>query len=201
MLEEIIILGQSTSWLEIIAMLTGLVGVWLTVKENIWCFPIGIINVSLYALLFLTPGVRLYADALLQTIYIILLFYGWTNWAVKKNKIEVIHPIQINKSTLIRVLILTITGTILLSFFLSEYTDASFPWLDSLLTCSSLAAQWMIAKKYIENWIVWIVVDVIYLPLYIFKQLPLTAVLYFIFLIFAWKGYKDWKKNFVINEI
>lgn len=200
MLKEILVFGQSTSWLEIIAMLTGLVGVWLTIKESIWCFPVGIVNVSIYAWLFSSPGVRLYADALLQTIYILLLFYGWTKWSIMKKKLHVVHPLQMNKSTLLKVTILTVIGTILLASFLSEFTDASFPWLDSALTCLSLTAQWMIAKKYIENWIVWILVDIAYLPFYISKQLPMTAVLYFIFLILAVKGYIDWKKKLALHE-
>jgi len=199
-MNEVFIFGQSTSWLEIVAMITGLIGVWLTIKESIWCFPVGITNVTLYAWLFLTPGIQLYADALLQIIYIFLLFYGWMNWSKKNNNLIIIHPIRINYSSALKVFILTIAGTISLAIFLSTYTAASYPWPDSALTCFSLAAQWMIAKKYIENWIVWIVVDLVYLPLYIVKQLPLTAVLYFIFLILAFKGYSDWKKNIVYHE-
>ncbi len=200
MLNEVIILGQSTNWLEILAMITGLIGVWLTIKESIWCFPVGILNVTLYAWLFLTPGIQLYADALLQIIYVILLFYGWMNWSRRKKNNDIIHPGKINYSSAIKIIILTIAGAISLAFFLSSYTDASYPWLDSALTCSSLAAQWMIAKKYIENWIVWIIVDVVYLPLYLVKHLPLTAILYFIFLVLAFKGYTDWKKNIVRHE-
>ena len=80
MLNEISIWGQVTSWLEIAAMLTGIAGVWLTARQNILCFPIGIINVVLYAWLFFSPGIQLYADALLQCIYVFLLIYGWMQW-------------------------------------------------------------------------------------------------------------------------
>ena len=200
MMNEIILFGQSTSLLELIAMLTGIAGVWLTMKENIWCFPIGIINVSLYAWLFISPGVRLYADALLQCIYILLLFYGWMRWSDKNKKNEIIHPIKIKSGISIKLFLFCLISTIALALFLQKFTDASYPWLDSALTCTSLAAQWMIAKKIIENWIVWIIVDIVYLPLYLLKHLPLTAILYAIFLVLAFKGYSEWKKNLALNE-
>ena len=195
MLEPIQILGQTTSWLEVIAMLTGILGVWLTIQEKIWCFPIGIINVALYGWLFLSPGIRLYADALLQGIYIFLLVYGWSIWSMRKK--EKLVPVKVTGKTSLSLFLVCIAGTILLAAFFSTYTDASYPWLDSALTCASLGAQWMIARKLIENWIVWIVADIIYIPLYLSKQLPLTAILYFIFLLLAFRGYSDWKKNMI----
>lgn len=187
--------GQTTSWLEIVAMLTGLAGVWLTIRQNIWCFPIGIVNVGLYAWLFFSPGIRLYADALLQCIYVFLLIYGWIRWKENEKFFEHAVPIKINTTVLSKLFLLNIAATIFLSLFLQEYTNASFPWLDSALTCLSLSAQWMVAKKYIENWIVWIIVDVAYLPLYLSKQLPLTAILYAVFLLMAFKGYYTWKNK------
>ena len=201
MLNEILIFGQNSSWLEILAMLTGIAGVWLTMKENIWCFPIGIINVTLYAWLFMTPGIRLYADALLQCIYILLLFYGWMNWADRNKKKDTNHTINISSKTSLKLLIISLLSTIVLAVFLQTFTNASYPWLDSALTCASLASQWMIAKKMIQNWIVWIVVDIIYLQLYFVKNLPLTTILYFMFLILAFKGYSEWKKNLIYREV
>ena len=199
MLNEISLLGQSSSWLEVIAMLTGILGVWLTMKQNPLCFPVGIINVSLYAWLFFSPGIRLYADALLQCIYILLLIYGWYKWTIKE-KSSALLPIRIGRRNSMQAGALVFAGTIVLAFFLQTQTDASYPWLDSALTCFSLAAQWMIARKMIENWIVWIVVDIVYLPLYIIKGLPLTALLYFIFLLLAIRGYVDWKKQLVYER-
>ena len=91
---EFSILSQSTSLLEIAGLITGIASVWLTVRQNILCFPIGIINVLIYAFLFSSHGIRLYADAFLQIVYLILLIYGWIRW--KKNKIEINFPISIN---------------------------------------------------------------------------------------------------------
>lgn len=198
MLNEISIWGQVTSWLEIAAMLTGIAGVWLTARQNILCFPIGIINVVLYAWLFFSPGIQLYADALLQCIYVFLLIYGWMQWSKQSN--EIIVPEKMGSKSAIRIILLGISATFLCGYFFDNYTDASYPWLDSSLTCMSLAAQWMVAKKFIENWIVWIVADIIYIPLFLVKQLPLTAILYGIFLILAIIGYMDWKNKLTLNR-
>ena len=195
MLTEIQIFGQITSWLEIFAMLSGLAGVWLTIKENIWCFPVGIVNVTLFAWLFFTPGIQLYADALLQCIYVLLLFYGWLNWAEKNNKKEKLSPVKITIVTAIKVAIASIIGAVILAFFLQKYTNASYPWLDSILTCSSLAAQWMIAKKKIENWLIWVLVNIMYIGIYLYKDLWLYSVLFFIYLILAISGYLTWRKS------
>ena len=198
MLNEISIWGQVTSWLEIAAMLTGVAGVWLTARQNILCFPIGIINVVLYAWLFFSPGIQLYADALLQCIYVFLLIYGWMQWSKQRN--ETIVPENTDSKSEVRIILFGISATLLSGYFFDNYTDASYPWLDSSLTCMSLAAQWMVAKKFIENWIVWIVADIIYIPLFLFKHLPLTAILYGIFLILAIIGYMDWKKKIILNR-
>ena len=192
-MHEISLFGQTTSVVEMIAMLTGLAGVWLTIRQSPWCFPVGIVNVAIYSYLFFSPGVQLYADALLQCVYILLLIYGWYRWTTRHETDNTTAPVNIDASSSIKVLIVVSVSTCILGFFLSHYTNASFPWLDSALTCISLAAQWMVAKKHIENWIVWIVVDLVYVPLYLVKHLPLTALLYAIFMLMAVKGYRDWK--------
>ena len=195
MSDPILFLGQQTDILEIVAMVTGVIAVWLTAKNNIWCFPVGIINVCLYAFLFFSPAIRLYADGGLQLVYIVLLGYGWFNWK-KINAISSKANItRLPLHSILKLSVITVFATLLLGYLLKNYTDASFPFIDSLLTSASLVAQWMIAKKYLENWIVWIIADIIYIPIYISKNLPLTAVLYFIFLGLAIVGFIDWRKN------
>ena len=176
-------------------MLTGLAGVWLTIRQSIWCFPTGIVNVALYAWLFFSPGIQLYADALLQCVYVFLLVFGWIRWTESQKNAARVSPQKIDSKNLSKLFLVNLFATILLASFLQRFTNASYPWLDSTLTCLSLSAQWMIAKKYIENWIVWIVVDIAYLPLYYFKHLPLTAILYGLFLLMAFRGYNEWKRK------
>jgi nicotinamide mononucleotide transporter len=178
-----------------IAMLTGLVGVWLTLKQHIWCFPVGMINVLLYAYLFFTPGIRLYADASLQCTYFFLLAYGWFKWTRNDPEKKNILPSRTLINDWKKILLIALPSVVLLSVFLQHATKADLPWLDSSLTVVSLIAQWMIARKKIENWYLWILVDIFYIPLYIYKGLPLTAILYFLFLILAIKGLKEWKRS------
>ncbi len=189
---EFTLLGQPSSLIEVLGIITGLLGVWLTVRQNILCFPVGILNVSIYAFMFSSEGIRLYADALLQCIYLILLAYGWIHW--KKSRKTFTIPIQTINLFSIKVIYVSFLGFILLSLFLQHFTNASLPWLDSALTVLSLVAQWMVARKMIANWILWIIVDIIYIPLFLYKGLPLTSILYLVFLILAIKGYFDWSK-------
>lgn len=190
---EITVFSQPTSIIEILGIITGLLGVWLTIRKNIWCFPVGIVNVTTYALMFSSEGIRLYADAILQCIYLLLLIYGWIQWKKNRKTFDTFnYPAQLFTTKLIYISFL---AYFLLAFFLQEFTNASLPWLDSALTILSLVAQWMIARKLIANWIIWIIVDAVYVPLYFYKGLPLTSILYFIFLLLAVKGYMDWRKN------
>lgn len=192
MATSFILFGQETSALEITGFITGVLGVWLTIRRNILCFPIGIINVLIYAYLFQSENVRLYADALLQIIYLILLVYGWMVWNRSKNEKEEIRTVSILLAK--KLVIIGVLSTIALGVFLSLYTNASLPYLDAALTIISLIAQWMIAKKMIENWLLWIVVNTIYIPLYVYKGLAFTSILYLLFLILAINGWYNWKK-------
>ncbi|MFM7217737.1 MAG: nicotinamide riboside transporter PnuC [Bacteroidota bacterium] len=186
--------GQPISAIELAAVVTGLWGVWLTAQGRSLCFPVGLVNVAVYAFIFFHPSVRLYADGSLQVFFGILLLYGWYEWAKRK----VTGPFSASRLSLRSTLTLAIfvlVTALVLGETLTRFTDAALPRLDALLTTLSLAAQWMVAKKKIENWLLWIVVDVIYIPVYWFKHLPLTALLYVVFLGLAVQGFYQWKKS------
>ena len=191
------IFGQQVTWIEIAGTVFGIVGVWLTLKKNSWCFPAGLVNVGLYAVLFYDE--KLYADAALQLFYIGLLIYGWRKWHAWDAQKEFITTTT-GRKLWIQLLAVNIASTIVIGTFFMNYTDASLPYLDLFLTSMSLIAQWMIAKKKIENWLVWIVADIAYVGMYLFKHLYLTAGLYFIFIVLAVFGYKEWKKNLAAYE-
>jgi nicotinamide mononucleotide transporter len=184
--------GEQITFVELTGTVFGILGVWLTVRENILCFPTGIVNVALYAWLFYKS--HLYADALLQIIYILLLIYGWYVWIRKKNYSE-LHVTKSSENLLLFLFILCVISTIGIGTFFSYKTDASLPYVDSFTTSLSLVAQWMIAKKKIENWLVWIVADVIYVGMYVYKHLYFTSFLYLIFIILALIGLQQWKKD------
>ena len=179
--------------LEIVAAAFGIVSVYLSVRQNIWSWPTAIVNVGLYIFVFYRS--RLYADTGLQVVYVILNCYGWYHWLHGgKNR----TPLPVTRTTLRVALILTglvVTGTIMIGTLLSRGTDAAIPYVDALTTSTSLAAQWMMTRKLLENWLVWVAVDVVYIGMYISRSLYVTAVLYFVFLVLSAFGYREWKES------
>jgi nicotinamide mononucleotide transporter len=177
--------------LEITGFLFGIAGVVLTLKENVWCFPVGLINVLVS--LFLFYDQKLYADSLQQLVYVALLTYGWFQWlhGVNKNAIKISES---SRHLLINCLLIWLSGTAILGFLLQRFTDASTPWPDSAATVLSFIAQWMIARKKVENWLLWMVVNVAYISIYIYKDLFLYALLFAVYLFLATAGYRSWKK-------
>ena len=183
---------QQVSVSECIGFVFGIAGVWLTIRQNILCFPIGIINVGIYSFIFFNS--KLYSNAVLQLVYIALLIYGWIHWKSKTASDE--FPVtNTNRSLGFVLLIFGVTASIFLGYLMKKTTDAPLPYWDATTTSMSLIAQWMVARKKIENWLLWIVADVIYVGMYVHQSLYLTAVLYFVFLILALKGYLEWKKD------
>ena len=178
--------------IEIVGFITGVLGIYLTLKEKIWCFPIGIINVLLSMVLFFSQN--LYADALQQIVYLILLIYGWLKWfSNTKDKEIKISKLYIRE--IVFLLIIACFTSLLLGYILAQYTDASFPWLDSSATSISFVAQWIIAKKKIENWIFWMIVNITYIGIYLNKNLYLYSLLFLVYFILAIWGYLEWKKQ------
>jgi nicotinamide mononucleotide transporter len=179
--------------LEYVAAFVGVVSVYLSVKQNIWSWPTAIVNVSLYALVF--QAARLYADMGLQVIYVMVSFYGWYQWLYGgKNRTELKVSRTLPKLAVILVCI-GVSFAILLGTVLHRTTNAAIPYLDSLTTSTSLVAQWMMTKKLLENWIVWIAVDVVYIGMFVSRALYPTAVLYLVFLVLSVMGYRQWKAS------
>jgi nicotinamide mononucleotide transporter len=207
------IIHAITEWLkhqtilETIGVITGLLCVYLAARNNIWNWPIAIVSVTLYIFIFLDA--RLYADMGLQVYFLVMNIYGWYFWS-RKPAIEIKAPVvlitsrQIIFATTIIVIVTPSLGYTLIKLApILHYTPASFPYLDSFCTACSLVAQFYMARKILENWLIWICVDIIYVGVYIFKGLDLTAIMYAIYVAIALLGYIDWKKEFykqVINN-
>lgn len=189
---ESVLLGQTVSAVELIAAAAGIIGVFLTVRRSILCFPVGIVNVLLYLYIFLLPGIRLYADAFLQAAFCCLLIYGWIHWKSNSRE-DSISPGRMTSREWVGFLVLTSVGALLLGISLDNWTQASLPWLDATLTAFSLGAQWMVARMKRENWWIWIFVNAVYIPLYLYKALPVTALLYAVYLLLAVNGLRQWK--------
>jgi nicotinamide mononucleotide transporter len=184
--------------IEIIAAVFGVVSVFLSVKQNIWSWPTAIINVGLYIIVFFES--KLYADTGLQVVYVVLNAYGWYHWLYGgKNRTELpVSKTSARLGTLLGMLVLA--GTAVIGTFLSRQTDAALPYVDAFTTSTSLVAQWMMTRKLLENWIIWVAVDVIYIGMYIYKSLYVTAVLYLIFLILSALGFVQWKRSLLARQ-
>ncbi len=177
---------------ETLGFVTGAWCVWLTVKEDVLNWPIGIANAAFYVVVFLRA--KLFADMSLQVLYVILGFLGWYWWlkgGEKKTELLVTATPLVEWAWLLPVSALCTWG---MTLYLRSIADAA-PFLDALTTVMSLVAQYLLTKKYIENWLVWISADVIYIGLYAWKGLPLTSALYFIFLCMCVAGLKEWKRS------
>jgi len=190
--------NQWASNLEGFCFATGAVCVWLVVRENIWNFPLGILNVSGYAIVFFQAN--LYADAGLQIVYCILGFAGWTMWLrgvkMDKGKTKQLQPIsRISRTELTALMVIVFVATLSLWRTL-HWVGGSASFWDALTTSISLASQWMLNRKQLENWIGWIIVDFIYVPLYLYKELYLTSVLYAVFLCMAIVGLIEWHRKY-----
>lgn len=181
------------SSLELVAALFGAVSVYLSVRQNIWSWPTAIVNVGLYALVFFQA--KLYADMGLQVIYAVLSVYGWYEWLYGGENRTTLRVTRTGARVGALLALIALTGAALLGVALRGATDATLPFMDSFLSSTSLVAQWMMTRKKLENWLVWIGVDVLYVGMFIYKHLYITAALYTVFLALAARGFVDWRRS------
>jgi nicotinamide mononucleotide transporter len=181
--------------LEIVAVVFGVVSVWMTVRENIWCWPTAIVNVGLFIVVFWEA--KLYADMGLQIVYVVLSLYGWWEWLFGGKGRTPLPVSFASEKVRLFSLVAGLAGTLVLGQFLSESTDAALPWWDAGTASFSLVAQFLMTRKLIENWLLWIAVDVVYIPMYVAKGLYPTALLYVAFLGLAIAGWFSWKRSLV----
>lgn len=186
-------------WIEITAAILGIAGVWLTTRQNIWCWPIGLVNVLLS--LFVFYDAKLYYDVILQIFYFVLTIYGWYNWVFGKKGNAILPVKRITKTHFIYSLVIVVIAVLLFGYTAQRFTDASFPYWDALTTAGGIIATLWMARKIIENWIAWIFIDVLCTVIYIYKELYAFSVLYFIFAILAVIGYYSWKKDLNITVV
>ncbi|CAN5894729.1 nicotinamide riboside transporter PnuC [soil metagenome] len=185
--------------LELIAALVGAISVYLSVRQNIWSWPTAIVNVVLYTLVFYDA--KLYADMGLQVIYAALSIYGWYEWLRGGENRTELHVSRTTPRLGVGLALIGLVGAGVLGVVLRGATDAALPFMDSFLSSTSLIAQWMMTKKKLENWLVWIAVDVLYVGMFIFKHLYLTAGLYAVFLVLAVRGYIDWRRSLATTHL
>jgi nicotinamide mononucleotide transporter len=183
--------GVGTTWAELLGFATGLVNVGLLVRRHILNWPVGILNVTLLMLVFWSAG--LYADATLQVVYVLLGAYGWWAWWYGGTSRT---PLTVRRTTGNEWLALSAAGVLLtggLWLFLDRLTGSTVPLADALTTALSLLATYGQTRKLVESWWLWIAADLIYIPLYAYKDLWLTALLYVAFLLLCILGLRAWQ--------
>jgi len=181
------------SWIELLGFITGVVCVALAIRENVWNWPIGIANNLFYLVLFWRS--KLYADSGLQLFYIAVSLYGLYHWLYGGDRHTHAKIERITRKATLLLVPSGIAAAAVLYYVLSRHTDSNVPLGDAVTTAMSLSAQYMLGRKVIENWIVWIAADVIYIGMYCYKSLYLTAVLYAIFIVLCVMGYRKWKRT------
>ena len=182
-------------WLEAIAVVTGIISVYLLTRERIEAWFFGLITVSIYVYIFYQT--RLYSDMILHIVYVVLNVYGWYSWKFGGAREAGILPTLLSRPKRMIWIMVIIIGFLIWGTLMKNYTDADFAYIDAFTTVTSLVAQWFLAKKKIENWILWMVVNVISIVLYYVKGIYLTSGLYVVYLFLAISGYLSWKKNLV----
>lgn len=185
-----------SNYIELFGVLSGLIYIYLEIKASIYLWPVGIITAAFYIAVFMQA--KFYADMGLQVYYLLVFIYGLYIWLRKgknsETEKEVLQIRNITRKELVLYSIFTIISFGVIYFILKNYTDSPLPAWDSFTTSLSIIATFMLAHKIIEQWWIWIVVNIVSLGLYIYKDLYMTAFLFIVYGIMAVVGFFEWKK-------
>ena len=176
--------------IELIAVIAAILYLVLAVRQNILCWFAWILSSSLY--FFVMFEANLYMESILQIFFIIMGIYGWIQWSKRSTEVD-FEVNTMSHSDHFKMVSGILFLSILFGFFLERFTDAALPFWDSLTTWGAVLTTYLVAKKFIENWIYWFVIDFISVFLFISRDLYLTAGLFFVYLIIICFGYKEWK--------
>lgn len=186
----------SINWMEVLAVLISLVYVVLSVRQIRWLWAFGFVSAVLYAGIYYRSG--FYAGMGLQVYYLVISIYGWIIWSRGKTTKQAQKPLPVTSVTRtlgIRVLTAFVILWLIIAVVLDRLTDSTIPLWDALTTAGGIMATWMLARKILENWLLWIFVDSVSVGLYIWKGLYPTAILFGVYIVMAVLGYREWKKS------
>ena len=184
--------------LEVLGTIIGILYLWLEYRASIYLWIAGIIMPAIYLFVYYDAG--LYADFGINIYYLLIALYGWMTWKYgktstsAKKEVKELPITHLPKQGWINVALAYVVFQFLIAWILIQYTDSNVPWMDAFTTALSIVGMWMLARKYLEQWWVWIVVDVVCVGLYIYKDLHFTAGLYALYAIIAIFGWLNWKK-------
>ena len=186
----------SANWMEVLGLISGILCVWLLIKENIWTFPIGLF----YALITVVVvyNERLFADVVLNLYYVGMNAFGWYFWLFGGRTRRSQSGLEVGLISLKQIavmVLLVLGGTLLMGWAFATYSNADLAYADSFTTFASFVAMYLAAKKYLESWYLWFVVDVVQVALYLVKGIELYALLYLVYLAMAYWGWRAWKES------
>ncbi len=185
--------AHGSSCAELFGFITGVLNVWLVTREHIWSWPLGVLNAGFYIVVFARTG--LYSDTGLQVVYLVLSLYGWWHWLRGGPSRDTVVVTRTPRRTALLLAGIALVSWVTLAAITRRLPGAALPWLDAALVSVSLVAQYMMTRKLLEHWLLWIAVDVVYIGLFINRQLPLTAMLYTVFLVLAFIGSVHWHRS------
>lgn len=185
--------------LEITAALFGIASVWFAKKESIWVYPTGIISTAIYV--YICFKFTLYGDLIINIYYTLMSIYGWYMWSilVAGEHIEITKSSYLDKLKALAIFVFTAAFVICVYLYFDRF-DRLTDYFDTFTTGIFFAAMWLMANKKIEHWLLWIMGNIISIPLYFIKGLGFTGIQFIIFLILAFLGYREWKKSLVRNR-
>ncbi|MFD2034112.1 nicotinamide riboside transporter PnuC [Belliella marina] len=181
------------TWLEAVAVFFGIVSVFYSIKKNILVFPTGMVSTLIYV--YICLKYKLYADMGINAYYFGMSIYGWYLWSRPSPSEKELPVTWLSKTGILKSLVLFLVSYVLLYFVLSRYTDSDVPYWDSFTTSSAFVGMWLMAKKKVENWIAWIITDLVSVPLYLYKGLMLTSFQFLFFTVLATIGLVSWMKS------
>ncbi|HZG93106.1 MAG TPA: nicotinamide riboside transporter PnuC [Mycobacteriales bacterium] len=190
--------GAPTTWAEVLGFAAGAATVYLVARQVVWNWPVGILNAVLWIVLFATAG--LFADSALQVVYIALGLWGWWQWLHGGRDRT---PLPVSRTTRRQwrwLAVAGVVGTVAMTVFLDRLTSSTVPLPDAVTTVLSLLATWGQCKKKLESWLLWMTADVIYVPLYQYKSLTLTAILYVGFFVLCVLGFVGWRRDLATGD-
>ena len=192
--EAFVLWGAPTTWLEVIAFVLALAMVGCNIREIHWGWPLAAISSVLYCALFWRS--KLYGDAALQVFFALVAVWGWTQWLRGlRNDGSALVIARLSRSGMVTCLAVCALLWPATGWFLKAYTDTDVPWWDAFPTAVSVVGQILLARKYLENWLVWAVVNLVSVGLFAWKELWLTAVLYTLFTGLSIVGWRAWRRR------
>jgi nicotinamide mononucleotide transporter len=188
-------------WEEVCGTISGLAYLYFSIRQSIWTWPLGLLSSALYVYVFFVS--KFYADMGLQFYYVIISIYGWYAWLHGNGNTNQDGELKVSRTSVILWVKLFIVNLLLylgIAYILLHFTDSPVPYWDSFTTALSIVATWMLARKKLEHWLLWVIIDSVSLGLYIYKGLYATVILFFVYTVMAGVGFRAWRKDLINNR-